>query len=112
MEHSLKNFAAYLFQISTDSRACGAWMAPSAEFAANLVCVDAVVFRPHAETNFAFRQLLKKKRDHYRFDGTNVVNQAVDIIRLDPQPLFRYVRENKAGNLIVGGERGLRQNFA
>jgi len=112
MEHPLKNFAGHLFQISADSRTRGPWMAASAEFAANLVHIDAVAFRPHAETNFALRQFLKKNRDHYRFDGTDQINQAVDIVRLDSQSLFCFIRENQARDSISCGELGLWQNFA
>jgi hypothetical protein len=60
MEYPFKNLAAHLFHISANSSARGPWMAASAEFGTDLVHVEAVVFRSHAETNSALRQLLKK----------------------------------------------------
>jgi len=83
MENSLKNLLHTSSRFPRIRAPAARGMAASAEFAANLVCVDAVVFRPHAETNFAFRQFLKKSATTTDSTGTNVVNQAVDIIRLD-----------------------------
>jgi hypothetical protein len=43
MKHALKNLGADLSQASPDSRARGALMAASAEFATNLVDVNTVI---------------------------------------------------------------------
>ena len=88
MGHPFKNFAAHLFQISANSGACSPWMATSAEFTANLIHIDPIIFRSHAESNFAICQFLKKYRDNNGVDRSNVVNQAIDIVRLDLQALF------------------------
>ena len=108
MKHPLKNFAAHLFQASADSRTRGAWMAAAAEFSANLVDVDAVILRPHAQANFALGKFFKKYCHHHGVDGADVIDQAIDIVRLNPQSLLGFIGQNNAGDLIVGIESRLR----
>ena len=87
-------------------------MATSAEFTANLIHIDPIIFRSHAEANFAICQLLKKYRDNNGVDRSNVINQAIDIVRLDLQALFYFVGERHARHPIVQVERSLGQKLA
>ena len=107
MEHPLQNLVAHLFQVPADSSARGAWMAASAEFAGNFIHVYAIVFGPHAESDFALWQFLKKQRDHDGFDGADGINQAVDIIRMNIQALLGFITESHARDFIVRVEPGL-----
>src|ERR1700693_5892725 len=112
MGNPFNNLAANFFQISAHSGAGGSRMAASTEFAANLVHVDAIVFRSHAQANSALRQLLKQYGDDDRVDAANIVDQAVDIIGLNSQALLGFVRESHARDPIVRVERGSGQNLA
>ncbi len=89
MGHPFKNFAAHLFHIPANSGTCSPWMATSAEFTANLIHIDPIIFRSHAGSRILPSASSSKNTcDNNGVDRSNVVNQAIDIVRLDLQALF------------------------